>query len=317
MKTGILVSGNFNMDQVVHPVDELVWGGTIVVDAIERRLGGNGANTSYAIGKLGMKVRSLGGVGSDEAGDYVLGELRSAGVDVSAMRRCGPANAITIGLVKPSGARAFLNWLGSSALVDLTPEEMLREFRNGFAHYHMASPFGLPRLRPKQPEFLRLAREAGLTTSLDTHWDWAGAWMDDLGPCLAHTDILFVNEDEARMLGGIPALRAAGARTLVLKLGAEGCEVMGEGGNFRMPAFEVPVVDTTGAGDCFSGGFLVALQRGASFAEAARFANAVGALSVRALGSVAGMLDYEGTLEWISKRGAAGREPAQPPIPAP
>jgi ribokinase len=58
-------------------------------------------------------------------------------------------------------------------------------------------------------------------------------------------------------------------------------------------------VDTTGAGDCFAGGFLAALCRGLSFPEAARVANAAGALSVSGLGATAGLKNWDETLAWL------------------
>jgi sugar/nucleoside kinase (ribokinase family) len=58
----------------------------------------------------------------------------------------------------------------------------------------------------------------------------------------------------------------------------------------------VAAVDTTGAGDCFAGGFIAALQRGKSPLDAARIANAVGALSVSAVGATAGVVDWDTTV---------------------
>ena len=66
------------------------------------------------------------------------------------------------------------------------------------------------------------------------------------------------------------------------------------------PGFRVNAVDTTGAGDCFAGGFLAALQRGMTLPEAARIANRVGALSVQSLGATAGLLGWESTLALAS-----------------
>ena len=76
-------------------------------------------------------------------------------------------------------------------------------------------------------------------------------------------------------------LRRNGARVVVLKLSRKGCAVFAGGEASYMPAFRVSVVDTTGAGDCFVAGFLAALDRGLPLQEAARFANAVGALTVQ------------------------------------
>ncbi len=124
--------------------------------------------------------------------------------------------------------------------------------------------------------------------------------MAVLGPALPHTGILFVNEEESRMLTGRATYREAaaellraGAGMVVVKLGGEGCAVFTPQMERHAPAARVEVVDTTGAGDCFVGGFLAALQRGASLDEAARTGNAAGAASVSALGAVKGLRDFE------------------------
>jgi sugar/nucleoside kinase (ribokinase family) len=303
---GVLCSGNLVTDLLVRPVDRLAWGAATLVESIEQHLGGNGSNTSYALGKLGIPVRVLGMVGNDAFGDYVLAQLGGAGVDTSAVRRSSAPTATSVALVKSDGDRLFLHRLGASREVDFTAAELAHEFAGGAAFYHLASPFGLPRLRQRQPEIMRQAREAGLTTSIDTHWDSAGRWLADLAPSLPFTRILFVNQDEARMLAGTDVhedsartLRRCGAQAIVVKMGRNGCAVFRDEGRFHTPAFEVPVVDTTGAGDCFVGGFLSALARGCSWEDAALYANAVGALSVQQLGGVEGVLAWDETARWI------------------
>jgi sugar/nucleoside kinase (ribokinase family) len=156
-------------------------------------------------------------------------------------------------------------------------------------------------LRHRAPEMLRAAKAAGLATSIDTQWDHEGLWMKSLEPCLPHTDLLFVNEDEGRELTGYCSppeiarhLRGLGAGEVVVKLGAKGCFVSG----FSMPALPVSVVDTTGAGDCFVGGYLAALHRGMNHREAAAVANRVGALAVQKLGASSAMEELFPTEFW-------------------
>jgi sugar/nucleoside kinase (ribokinase family) len=143
---------------------------------------------------------------------------------------------------------------------------------------------------------LKKARESGLRTSLDAQWDTEGEWLKVLAPSLPFTDYALMNEDEARMLTGTAdpesaaeCLRALGAKHIVIKLGARGCWIDGE----ILPGYPVDVVDTTGAGDCFAGGFIAGLQRGLPPLEAAKAANAVGAMSVGHLGATAGIRDWE------------------------
>ena len=86
-----------------------------------------------------------------------------------------------------------------------------------------------------------------------------------------------------------------------MKLGGRGCAIYTDGKDMILcPSFRVPVKDTTGAGDCFVAGFLDARQRGASWAEAGEFANAVGALSVQKLGAVTGVISRAETEAWMS-----------------
>ncbi|MFB3777322.1 MAG: carbohydrate kinase family protein [Bryobacteraceae bacterium] len=303
---GVLCTGNVVFDMLVHPVDQLRWGATTWVDTIGTSMGGNGANTCYAVARLGVPVRLLSVVGDDNYGDEMLAGLRSAGVDIRYVTRAWGASATTVALVKSDGDRLFLHKPGVCLYAFPAPVDFSPALIQGISCYHLANPFALPAFRQHAAESLRRARAAGLMTSLDAAWDSQGRWLQDLGPCLPHVDLLFVNEGEAHMLTGLTdplesarMLNKAGARTIVVKLGARGCMVLSDGEVLSVPAFEIDVLDTTGAGDCFAGGFLAAIQRGLSPREAARMGNAVGALSVRRVGAVAGLLSWEETREWM------------------
>ena len=306
MTTGVLCFGNLVRDIAVSPVSEILWGGTTWVDSIEDGFGGNGANTSYALAKLGIPVRLAGMAGDDDAGDRVLAILQSAGVDTAYVRRSSLPTPTTVALVQPGGQRALLHRLGASKEAFQEPLEWTAELTRGCSWFHLANVFALPALRPCAGDVVARAREAGLSISIDTGWDTRGEWIEVLGPCLPHAELLFVNEDEAWELTGFrDPLQSArtfqghGVRNVVVKLGAAGCLVCSGDDSIASPAFQVKVVDTTGAGDCFAGGFLAALQHGFSYSRAARFANAVGALSVQKFGGTPGLLSFDDTLAWI------------------
>jgi sugar/nucleoside kinase (ribokinase family) len=307
---GVIVTGNMVLDILVRPVDlPQDWAGTAVVEAIEQNLGGNGANSAYTLGKLGVEARLIGMVGPDAFGDFVLNKLRSAHVDTRGIRRAQAPTATTVVMVNGRGDRRFLHRLGASGEMYIEPDEFEREILPGTSHYHLGTPFTMPRMRAVHPALLERAHARGLTTSLDTQWDSQGKWMETLARCLPHVDILFVNEDEAGMLTGhtepaavVRALRDRGAKAVVLKLGGKGCAVFMDDCEFHAPAFPVPVVDTTGAGDCFAGAYLAALERGKSHAEAARMANAVGSMVVETLGAVEGVRGWEETAERAAGR---------------
>jgi sugar/nucleoside kinase (ribokinase family) len=306
--SGVVCSGSIIYDILVRPMNQLAWGTTSIVESVEYHVGGNGANTSRALAKLGVRTRLVGVIGSDQQGDQVLEELRRSGVDTSMVSRADSSTATTVVLVNEAGDRQFLHRHGASKNAFATPVRFDKTLIAGATHYHCASLFLLPRLRVHAPGMLAEARSVGLTTSMDTNWDAEGRWFLDLEPCLSHLDFLFMNEDEARMVTGSadPAraaafVRAAGVRIAVMKLGGRGCAIYGDDHEIVCPAFQVDVKDTTGAGDCFVAGFLSALLRGDDLATAGKFANAVGALSVQQVGAVTGVLSREEVGAWMCR----------------
>lgn len=302
--TGVLCCGNVCLDMPVWPVERIAWGTTTWVEAIGESLGGNGANTSYALARLGVPVRLTGLVGDDEKGVKLTEALIAAGIDTTHVRVTSEPTTSTVVVVHPSGDRLFLHLPGASKSLDVDDVDF--SATSSFSHFHFANPFSLPKLRTRGAELLTRARDAGLTTSLDTGWDSRERWMDDIADCMPLADLLFVNETELRFLTGMDEpvaaaarLREAGAGSIVVKLGSRGCVLFDGPEAFEAPAFRVPVKDTTGAGDSFVGGFLAALHYGRSYREAAVFANAVGALKVQHLGAAQGVRSFADTERWI------------------
>jgi sugar/nucleoside kinase (ribokinase family) len=280
--------------------DPIRWGATTLIEEVSQQLGGNGSTTSYTIGKLGVPVSIITLMARDSAGEAVLARLRSARVDLSLVQYVNAPTSTAICLIRGNGERALLYQLGAAS-EDFSPFELPEDA----THFHLAAVYRMRHLRLHGPALVERAKRAGLRTSLDTQWDTEGEWMKVLAPSLPWTDYTLVNEDEARMLTGHsePAaaartLRDAGAASVVIKLGARGAWVNG----VEVPGFPVQAVDTTGAGDCFAGAFVAALERGLSPEAAARFGNAVGALSVQQIGATAGVLDWRATEAWMETR---------------
>jgi sugar/nucleoside kinase (ribokinase family) len=306
---GVLCCGNISFDIPVWPVDRFQWGTTLWVDRIEESVGGNGGSAVYSLAKLGVPVRLFGVVGRDAHGDTILSSLKETGVDISRVGRSDLPTNSSICVVHPSGDRLFFHQRGASSAVSPDMIDFSPENNSGYSHFHLANLYTVPAIRKSAPDVLRRAREAGLTTSLDTGWDADGRWMEDLRPCLPLVDLLFVNETEAKMLTGevepktvAGKLRDLGATDVVVKLGGKGCAVFAGCEEYRAPGFVVDAVDTTGAGDCFGGAFLAALYHGKNIKEAACFANATGALKVSQLGAVKGVRSFAETESWMASR---------------
>jgi len=130
--------------------------------------------------------------------------------------------------------------------------------------------------------------------------------LDEL---LASTDVLIGSAGFGRgFLGGddpaeaAEAVRRAGCGVGIITAGEHGAYVAGEGESFHQPAFEVEVVDTTGAGDVFHGAFVVGLLEGSPLRRTCAFAAAAAALSCRALGGRAGLPTREQVLDFLAER---------------
>ncbi len=139
-------------------------------------------------------------------------------------------------------------------------------------------------------------------TSLDTVWDATGRWERVL-PVLPHVDLFAPSLAEGRAISGeeepaaiASCLRERGVGEVVLKCGASGCYVSGEGFEGALDALSVAAVDGTGAGDAFVAGLLYGRLAGWPLERSARFANAVGALATTAVGAVEGVRGLEEAL---------------------
>ncbi len=293
----VVVCGNVVFDILARPVEEVRWEATTIVENVEQQLGGNAGSTSYTLAKLGVPVSVASLIGRDATGETVLQHLEAVGVETSLVRYVDAPTSIAIALVRRNGQRALLYQLGAAS-------EDFPAFTNpaDATHFHLAAVYRMRHLRRIAPAFLRKAREAGLRTSLDAQWDTEGEWMKVLAPSLPWVDYALLNEDEAFRLTGhhdpgdaAKVLLDLGAGHVIIKRGAGGCWADGA----EIAGHPVNAIDTTGAGDCFSGGFIAGLQRGMSVEEAARLANAVGALAVQRVGATAGVLSWDATMAWL------------------
>jgi sugar/nucleoside kinase (ribokinase family) len=147
-------------------------------------------------------------------------------------------------------------------------------------------------------------------------WDAQGRWMMLLAPCLPHLDFLFGNLDELSHVTGhsdpvqvASALRKGGVGTVAVKMGEAGAYVDSPAWRQHVPAYMVDVVDTTGAGDAYCGGFLTGILAGWTMDRVAAFANAVGAMCVTAVGGTTGVGTRDETLRFMER--AAIRESRQ------
>ena len=136
--------------------------------------------------------------------------------------------------------------------------------------------------------------------------------LDDLRDSLSLIDYLTPNEDEARWFSGkespddmADVFLNRGVRNVIIKLGGKGCLFRNAEERILLPACDIQAVDATGAGDNFLAGFASEILRGASHADALRFANACGAICATAVGAGTALRSREQVLRFLKERNCA------------
>jgi sugar/nucleoside kinase (ribokinase family) len=310
MQKPILCVGILVADVVGRPLRAVPDPGRLVlVDEMSLHTGGCAINTATALAKLGLPVEVIGKIGSDPFGDFVLNALKERGIGSRGIKRDNQAGtSATMVMVSPDGERRFVHYIGANAKLRLEDVDMAMVEAGGILH--IAGALVMPGI-DGQPTatLLQRARQAGVTTFLDTVWDDTGRWMELLGPCLPYIDYFVPSLPEGQALTGLDDPEAIarnliqrGVGTVGLKMGVDGCLVLAsDGQSVRLPAYQVEVVDATGAGDAFAAGFIAGIWQGWSLEKTARLANAVGALCVTGVGASGGVRTLAETMEFMDK----------------
>lgn len=297
-------------DVIAKPVDSIPERGKLnLVNQLELHTGGCATNTAIDLAKIGIDTAIIGKIGKDGFGDFIYNTLKGNGVDVRGLKREEGLNtSASVVLVSGDGERTFLHCLGSNASftendVDF---DVIKESKILFVAGALLMPAfdGEPASR-----VLKISRDMGVCTILDTAWDSTGRWIKTIKPCLPYVDFFMPSEDEARMLSGkedpeemADVFLEMGTRCVIIKLGSRGCFIKNDREKHLIPSFAVDAVDATGAGDSFVAGFITGLIKGWDLRKCGIFANAVGAHCVMAMGASNGIKPFDDIVEFIKGR---------------
>ena len=315
MALDVVVIGPLNVDLLITgraptSMDELArWAGP---SSVSLAAAGSAGYVTQDLALLGLQTGVVSTLAGDPFGDAILRILRETNVDVSRVRReAGTLSGIGIYMLLFGSKKRPLTyrlpthrpWPGTLDADDV-------DYALGARHLHCAGYLHFPDMwSDRMAGLFRAAKARGLSTSLDPQFVLFPVdtpWLEPLVDLLRFTDVLMLDEDEARQIAqthdlqaAARVLREAGPRTVAIKRGAQGSLILASDHVFEQPALSVPeeeIVESIGAGDAFDAGLIVGHLASWPIERSARFATLAAASTLRGSGgthSLASRVDLE------------------------
>ncbi|HMU33457.1 MAG: carbohydrate kinase family protein [Acidobacteria bacterium] len=294
----IVVIGELNVDLIASGVNTGPVLGTEVLAAdFNIALGSASAIFACGIARLGHSVTFVSRIGNDDFGHFCLESLVQRGIatdhiEIDVQSKTG----VTV-VISTAEDRSMVTFLGAIAELSLTevPANIFQDNR----HLHLTSYYLQKALQSDFPYLLDSAKAAGATTSFDPNSDPDQGRDEKVLEVCRHADILFLNEDEAKLLADTGDIEEAGrylnglSPTVAIKLGAKGAIGFRDNEIERVEGFKIDAVDSTGAGDSFAAGFVHAFLEGSDLKTCLKIGNACGAFSASRPGGTDGQADRE------------------------
>lgn len=261
-------------------------GEEVRTDRFTSTIGGGAVITAVKAARLGIRTALISALS-----DAACARLRKERVQVTNLRRAHEPHAITAAL-SAGHDRAFVTYNGVNARLEARLARELSGPRlkaEGRKHLHLCF---YPQDCRRWARTLRRLRKRGITTSWDFGWNEALATDPEFPALIDGLDFIFVNEHEALLYSGARTINTSirrwrqRAAITIIKVGEAGAIWVAPDRNLYVRAPKVNVVDTTGAGDSFNAGFLVAWMKGATPEQCLRAGNKVGAASTRKAGGM-------------------------------
>lgn len=290
----VCVVGSINMDLVTTTDKMPQQGETVIGTAFATYPGGKGANQAVAAARLGADVTLVGAVGEDSFGQVLKDHFQSEGIRLDAISVVnGEATGIASIILSENDNRIIV---ASGANAKVTPEMVEANKESIIQSDIIIMQFELPMETTLYTA--SLAREHQIPFIINP------APYHEMPEELLQLATYFTpNELELAAMEKIPLFDTVTDKMIVTR-GSEGVEFFTDRGNSRtVPAFQVPVKDTTGAGDTFNGAFAAELASGQTVEQAIQFANATAALSVTKLGAQSGMPRRDEVHAFLKEKG--------------
>lgn len=289
----ITCAGSAVFDILAKSSGELPVGVLGLVDTFATAEGGPALRTGRVLGGMGIETKLIIPVGDDVFGRSFRETVPAPHLHVEFVESDLPTSTSLV-FVDKAGERTMLHNLGADG--SITAEAIESAMVSDFLH--VGGSLVLPGL--DDPDGAPLAglfertKAKGIHTSLDVVHDSTGQWQRAV-PALPFTDLVIPSLAEVAGITGIgepaagaAALREMGVRFAIVTDGPSGAWVNHDDFVGHIPAFSVNTIDTTGAGDSFTGGVLTGLIHGLGAEDAARLGAALGALATTTIGTFTG-----------------------------
>ena len=306
----VLCVGMVVYDVMAKPVDEIPdWGRLVTLKQVEHHVGGCAVNTAVDLVRLAggrMNVTIGGCVGRDGAARFVKTRLAELGLDVTAVAETGRAGtSYTFVMIGTDGRRRYFHHVGANAF--FSDADVADGYLERARFLHFGGAFLMPGMDGHPcATLLRRAKQHGVVTFMDTAFNPDADGRSLIEPCAEYLDVFIPSIEEAELITGkrapedvLAALLEFDIPVTGIKLGEEGCIIRADGETRRYPAYPVEVVDSSGAGDAFMAGFIYGTGRDWPADRRARFANAVAAHCIGAVGCNTGIPSAEDVLKFM------------------
>jgi len=304
----VIVIGELNVDLILNGIESFPeMGKEKLADKMDLVLGSSSAIFASNLSSLGAKVSYIGKIGKDMFGDLILDSLKEKNVNT---------DLVIVDDQLKTGATVVLNYDEDRAMVThggameyLSLKDIEIDDLQKAKHMHVSSVFLQPKIKENIIGIFRLAKENGLTTSLDTQWDPAEIWELDLEKLLPYVDVFIPNEEEIKNLTGKQNVNdaidsiASSANSIIVKMGSKGSISWSDSKLIEIPAFlNETVVDAIGAGDSFDAGFVSKYIKGENIETCQKFGNITGAINTTASGGTSAFKDYNSIMKIAKDR---------------
>jgi sugar/nucleoside kinase (ribokinase family) len=304
----VCVVGEINLDLILYGLPkDLVLDREHLASNMALSLGSSSAIFAHNLRTLGTQVGFISKTGGDPLGKIATERLSTAGVDISRMKQGvgKTSTGLTVVLPQPQH-RYMLTYPGT--MFEMQYSDIDLDYLRSARHFHLSSFFLHRALRPQILNLFRQAKEAGLTTSLDTNDDPENKWAEDLMEVLKYVDVFLPNDREAKKIARTEDLSqalnvlAGLAKVVVVKRGS-GAAICRKGDEqWSQTPPSVKMVDDIGAGDTFDAGFIHLYLLGAKLEDCLAFASIAAAYSVTKEGGTEAFRDRSGLFSFIRQQ---------------